>query len=152
MRAVDIKTRFEKNVAYEPNTGCWLWIGYLDEAGYGRISDKRISVGAHRISYTLYKSPNIENLCVCHHCDNRSCVNPDHLFIGTRAENNEDRDRKGRAKKYYKGSDNENSRLTWSEVDLIRANASLGPMELGRRFKVTEGNIRYILKGKTWKR
>ena len=78
--------------------GCWIWQGYKIKNGYGRTTRNYKQILAHRLSYQLNIGDIPEGLCVCHTCDVRACINPDHLFLGTIKDNNQDKINKGRAK------------------------------------------------------
>lgn len=73
-----------------PGGGCWLWKGFVHKNGYGEMSYHGDGKRVHRLSYFLFKGPIPEGMDVCHACDVRHCVNPDHLWIGTRKQNMED--------------------------------------------------------------
>jgi len=84
-------------VRFDIKTGCWNWVLGKDKNGYGKVKISRRHFRAHRISAMLFLGFNINSsLLVCHKCDNPSCVNPNHLFIGTDLDNAKDRDKKGR--------------------------------------------------------
>ena len=97
----------EKDIERIPIGGCWLWTGTKWKSGYGYFrKDKKIQT-AHRYFYSLYKGNFDPNLCVLHVCDNPSCVNPEHLFLGTHTDNMRDMTAKGRHRN-CKGEKNPN--------------------------------------------
>jgi hypothetical protein len=93
------RARFESKCIPEPNSGCFLWLPVVAGNGYGVFWDGGRPRSAHRVAFELYCGPIPAGQFVCHTCDERSCVNPDHLFLGTHADNMADRDAKGRQAK-----------------------------------------------------
>lgn len=81
----------------EPNSGCWLWLQSVNHRGYGQLDFRGKKTKAHRASWTVHKGEIPDGMMVLHKCDNRSCINPDHLFTGTAQDNSNDMVLKGRA-------------------------------------------------------
>lgn len=90
---IDYEKMFWDKVDKRGDNDCWNWTGFKFPTGYGRLGRKGY---AHRFSYLLANKVLPRGLCVCHSCDNPSCVNPNHLWLGTVADNMHDRDKKGR--------------------------------------------------------
>lgn len=141
---------FEKAIP-EPNTGCWIWTGAATSRGYGHMWDGTAYEKAHRLSYKLHHGPIPSGMHVCHRCDNPSCINPDHLWLGTPRANVRDCIAKGRAKRgVLFGEASPSAKLSSSDVDLIRS-VPLGygtGVALARRFGVRPKHISMIRCGK----
>lgn len=143
---LSIKQKFFDRIYPEPNTGCWIWAGPVQRNGYGSIShnDQTIKTKvAHRYSYIHFKGLFDSKLCVCHSCDNPWCVNPDHLFLGTVADNMQDMVRKGRHKK-------RKPKLTDDQIADIKSKYKNGYTQcrIAEMHNVTQGAIFYHLNDK----
>lgn len=92
-----LRDRFNEKFIPVTESGCWIWIASSRTDGYGQIGLDKKKLAAHRVAWELYRGPIHDGLHVCHHCDVHLCVNPDHLFLGTRSDNMQDCERKGRS-------------------------------------------------------
>jgi len=135
--------RFESNYIPEPNSGCWLWLASVDKDGYGQfLYGKR----AHRYSYEYYNGVIPAGVCVLHKCDNPSCVNPEHLFLGTNRDNINDMVNKGRS---LSGIKNPAAKLTEDDVSNIRND--LRPIRIiAKDYNVGKSQIHNIKTNTSW--
>lgn len=138
----------ESRVAMEPMTGCWLWLGAVNTNGYGRVRSLGKNRETHRLAWEIFRGPIPDQLFVLHRCDVRSCCNPDHLFLGTNADNMADMKKKGRGRS-ARGENHHQKRLTSEVVLAIRAAAGKY-RDLAAQFGVSFGMISHIKNGKRW--
>lgn len=135
--------------------GCWGWTSWFDRDGYGRIRNIR----APRLSWQIHHGPIPDGMCVLHRCDNPPCTRPDHLFLGTIADNNADKAAKGRSTRgrslrgnHVRGEAHHAARITNEDVRAIRELYAAGMLqrEIGERFGVRPGYISNIITGRSW--
>lgn len=144
--------RFMQFVFPEPNSGCWLWVGGVRRKGYGGYSDGVKTIPSHRYSFMFFHGPIPDEKFVCHKCDTPACVNPQHLFLGTNAENLADMHKK---KRHWVTSGEKHCRakLTLNDVveikQALKDGASL--VDLGKKYNVTKHTIKNIRNGYNWK-
>jgi DNA-binding CsgD family transcriptional regulator len=139
---------FEK---VEKTDSCWNWKASKNSKGYGLFNYKKVMT-AHRFSWERINGKVPEGLCVLHRCDNRKCVNPDHLWVGTQLENIADRDAKGR-QICPSGESNGNSILKEEQVIEIRKLNSGGVSyyKIAPMFNISERTVSQICRRLTWK-
>lgn len=139
--------RFKSKISIDKNSRCWIWIGTTSR-GYGKFKLNRRLEYAHRVSIELFKGIIPGNLQVLHKCGVRSCVNPDHLYIGTHGDNMEDGIRAG----VY-------GKLSWKEVNeirklvrprIIRKEDTASRKEASIKYGVAQSTINKIVSDKTW--
>lgn len=155
--------RFQEKYVCNLETGCWEWVGSKRPNGYGHINaggpDRRM-LSSHRVSYELFVGPIPNGLHVLHECDNHKCVNPEHLFLGTNADNVKDKVAKDRQ---AKGSKHGGAILHEKDVVAIKEMLRRFPSTrkraelawgvgafLAEWFSVHTMTIQVIKIGKTW--
>lgn len=150
-RELPPEQKFWKNTIIPKDRGqCWLYKRVTGE-GYGDMSNRKVYRRAHRFSWELHYGPIPEDMYVCHKCDVRNCVNPDHLFLGTHKDNMEDKYSKGRVGR-CKGIKCGLAKLTEEQVITIKKAIKNGVklINLARLYDVSDNCIGSIKKGRTW--
>lgn len=142
---------FWKKVNKNGKNGCWLWMNEMCGRMHGHVVYKGVRTTAHRISYMLTKGKIPEGMCVLHKCDNGRCVNPDHLFLGTQAENVADMIAKKRnyVLPVFRGENHGRSKVTDKQCKEIRRLYSTGKFsqwDLAHKFGIGQSQIGRIIR------
>ena len=140
----DLKFKFETLI--KDGIECWLWTGYKDKDGYGRITYLGEDWRTHRLSYELYKGTIPKGLLVCHTCDNPSCINPDHLWLGTNKDNVQDMHYKGRRNPNCGQKLKCNTQIV-KEIREILAIGTLSQLEIANIFNISQLTVSRIYRG-----
>lgn len=151
LREHEIK-RFWTKVEKTPD--CWLWTAGKDRDGYGQYWADRIPVRAHVYSFLLHGGQIEAGKCVCHTCDNPSCIAPYHLWQGTDLQNKQDKKRKGRHVGAHKGEGHHKAKLTEGQVREMRQTYAAGGISqeaVGRLYGISQGHVKDIVSRKRWK-
>lgn len=135
---------------------CWLWIGGKTSGGYGHLSKGAAGAGfirASHVSWKIHRGSDVPaGMFVCHHCDNPTCVRPDHLFLGTPADNTADMDAKGRRSHMTgaRGERNPNAKITATDAAAIRSDSRPSAL-LAAEYGMSKSGIKHIRRGRTWR-
>ena len=131
---------------------CWNWIACQSWQGYGYFGFRYKTIKAHRFSYELHNGKIPKGLFILHKCDNRLCVKPSHLFLGTQVDNIKDRVNKNRTSH---GVNHYSAKLTEKKVKIIRGlskDKKISSRKLGEMYNVSHSSILKIINHKTWKK
>lgn len=134
--------------ATKRSNGCWEWP--TKTYHYGLITRKGVLYGTHCYSWTLTKGPIPKGVCVLHTCDNRRCINPNHLFLGTKGDNNRDAFSK---KRHYFGTRHWKAKLTPADVRVIRKRYARGESQesIGKDYGVCQAHVSDVVHKKAWR-
>jgi hypothetical protein len=149
----DLTTRFWSKVVKDD--GCWEWQGTRNSNGYGMIGVDHQSRYTHRVSWELANGSIPDGLEICHRCDNRRCVRPDHLFLGTRRDNVRDMWAKGRGNpRAPRGAAHHEAKVTPQMSADILALYERGwtVSALARQYDIDRHTVRRVLQGNHWTR
>jgi hypothetical protein len=144
-----LKDRLLAKAATGGSDECWNWLASKSK-GYGQIMVGPKPQRAHRVAFEVFHGPIPHDLHVCHRCDNKLCINPAHLFLGTNADNVSDKVSKNRQHRLL-GTSHGRAKLTEAEVLEIRARIGVSAPEIGRLYGVGPEAIHAIWHRRNWK-
>lgn len=141
------KETIQSKTKLDPIKGCWIWQLKINRGGYGSVTYKNKTWTAHRLAWFLFNGPIPNGMMVCHKCDIRPCINPEHLFLGTHRDNMSDKLNKGRC---CRGDNHGLVKISDFEIDYIKKLKDMGTMQkdIAKIFHVTPPTINRIIMGR----
>lgn len=168
MNIESIERRLQNGSMPIPFSGCTIWFKASVPKGYGVIFHNKKQTYTHRVSYELNKGRIPDGMCVLHHCDTPSCINPEHLFLGTQKDNVIDCINKKRNfilpknfgnlnstrvnPKIVQGENNGMSKITWKIVDEIRTMHAnkISDYDISKKYNISKCQVNKITRNKSW--
>lgn len=151
---IDYKSYLKNNININNITGCWDWVKYVDNKGYGKMRHLGKVARCHRISYMVFNGDIDPGMHILHSCNNRRCVNPDHLRQGTNMDNVLDRVKSGNHLNVPRGESNHQAKLTEKDVLEIRRlhdKEGYSQVSLGKMFNLHQTTISLIVRRMKWR-
>ena len=147
---IDSNHKFWLKTDKQSDDACWIFLGATDKDGYGQFwdGDIQLMTRAHQFSAKIHLGDCPKGMCVCHTCDNPSCVNPNHLFYGSALDNQKDKMTKNRQ---TKGESQGHSKLTNNQIEQIKARANENYKVLCKEFNLVPSTIYRIWHNQSWK-
>lgn len=144
-------SRVDKTTGNGPNGDCWIWTGSIMTNGYGQVSRLGQHYTAHRMAYILANGETVgPGVDICHSCDVRTCVNPSHLFIGTRADNMRDAVSKGRHAHGEQAPYAKLSEVNVLEIHNLANSGSMMQADIAYMFNISVPTVSAIKNKRTW--
>jgi len=146
-----LEEKFWEKAVRQTDNECWNWSGNINSNGYGRVLIKKEHIFAHRASWMIHFGEIPKGMHVCHHCDNRACINPVHLFLGTNLDNINDKMKKGRQSR---GIERPAAKLDNNKVRKIRYlfhEREYSNKKLSMMFNVAKSQISEVVHYKSWR-
>jgi len=149
--SLSLLDRFEEKIERIPECGCWIWMGSSALWGYGQIWVVNRVMVAHRASWEMFNGPIPKGMCVLHKCDTPPCVNPYHLFLGTKSDNTQDMLSKKRENRHSRARGEQHGSVKLKESDVVKIlrDRRVSP-EVAKDYGVSDSQIRGIKRRECW--
>lgn len=152
-QGMPLEERFWLYVDKKGDSECWNWVGSVKH-GYGNLHNDKRNIGSHKLSYILHRGKVPEGKEVCHRCNNRACVNPNHLYVGTHKQNMQQVTADKRwLRMDHRGEKNNSAKIKATDVPIIRKLYSMGKYkkkQLAHLYNISISQIGRIINKRAW--